>query len=68
MKNCRICIYSRVFVLGIVFAVIIVLLKDDLFKVFYGMSPLTISIVLILVFGVATLLKKLSEYFLSKNG
>ncbi|MBB43308.1 MAG: hypothetical protein CMM44_06035 [Rhodospirillaceae bacterium] len=67
MKNCRICFYSRIFILGICLAVIIVLLNDNLLTVFRGMSPLTISIILISVLGILALIKKVTEYYIKKN-
>jgi disulfide bond formation protein DsbB len=67
MKTCRICFYSRIFLLMILFLVILVLLNEDLLNAFRGLSPKEISIYFISALGLAAVLKKLLEYVLIRK-
>ncbi len=63
MKTCRICIYSRIFLLLIFFLVIILLLNDELLIAFKGLEPLDISLFLVGFLALGAISKKIIEIF-----
>mgnify|MGYP001203432658 FL=1 len=68
MKTCRICIYSRIFLLLIFFLVIILLLNDELLVAFKGLEPLHISLLVVGFLGLGAVSKKILEiFFLEKK-
>ena len=68
MKTCRICIYSRIFLLLIFFLVIILLLNDELLEAFKGLEPVHISLLFVGFLALVAVSKKILEiFFLGKK-